>query len=249
MGMGEMVVENLSKSYPGSGASGRGSRLRALDRVIFRWREGESIAVMGASGSGKSTLARLLLGLERPDAGAVRLDGTNLSALSVQAWRPYRRKVQGVFQDASGTLNPRMSAYVNMEEALRNLTDMTRRERRREIEGLMERFRMERELLKVPVRSLSGGQQRRLALLRALSVKPSYLVLDEVLSGLDRVSCDAVLETLADYREGYGCSYLLITHDAYAAYRMADRCLLLEEGRLTASAVKERRTDRQAIST
>ncbi len=236
--MGEMVVSKLSASY----GSGRQRQVLALDQVSFRWREGESIAVMGSSGSGKSTLARLLLGLERPSAGTIRLDGVDLASLSAGAWRPYRRIVQGVFQDASGTLNPRFSAYRNMEEALLNLTDMTGRERRREIEGLMERFNLERQMLKVPVRSLSGGQQRRLSLLRALSVRPRYLVLDEVLSGLDRVSCDAVLETLADYRTGFGCSYLLITHDAYSAYRLADSCLLMEQGRLAGRAVKRPET-------
>ncbi|MCY9513253.1 ATP-binding cassette domain-containing protein [Paenibacillus apiarius] len=240
--MGEILISNLTMSYTGD----RRASVKALDQVSFRWQEGENLAVMGGSGSGKSTLARLMLGLDRPVSGDIRLDGVNLAGLSFKAWRPYRKVLQGVFQDASGTLNPRLSAYRNMEEALLNLTDMTRRERRREIEGLMERFNLERGMLQVPVRELSGGQQRRLSLLRALSVRPRYLVLDEVLSGLDMVSSDAVMATLGDYRDSYGCSYMLITHDPYNAYRLADRCLLLEEGRLAGQAVKQERV--QAVA-
>lgn len=234
MDMGEIRVANVTKFYGGE----RRADVKALDCVSLRWQEGESLALMGGSGSGKSTLARLILGLERPDTGDIRLDGISLAGLRFRAWRPYRKVLQGVFQDASGTLNPRLSAYRNMEEALLNLTHMTRRERRREIDGLMERFHLDRDLLRVPVRELSGGQQRRLSLIRALSVRPRYLVLDEVLSGLDTVSADAVLATLADYRDSYGCSYLLITHDAYSAYRLADRCLRLEGGRLAAEATR-----------
>lgn len=232
--MGEIQVSKLSMSY----AQHQRLSLKVLNEITFHWREGENIAIMGSSGSGKSTLARLLLGLERPVSGEIVLDGINLVGLSPKAWRSYRKVIQGVFQDASGTLNPRLSAYRNMEEALLNLTDKTPRERRREIEALMERFNLEKAILQVPVRSLSGGQQRRVSLLRALSVKPRYLILDEVLSGLDTVSSDAVLATLDDYRKYYGCSYLLITHDPYSAYRLADRCLLIEKGRLTAEGVK-----------
>ncbi|MFL1673520.1 ATP-binding cassette domain-containing protein [Paenibacillus dendritiformis] len=237
--MGEIRVESVTKFYGHERRAG----VKALDQVSLRWQEGESLALMGGSGSGKSTLARLILGLERPDTGDIRLDGISLAGLRFKAWRPYRKVLQGVFQDASGTLNPRLSAYRNMEEALLNLTHMTRRERRREIDGLMERFHLERDLLRVPVRELSGGQQRRLSLIRALSVRPRYLVLDEVLSGLDAVSASAVLATLADYRDSYGCSYLLITHDANSAYRLADRCLLLEGGRLAAEATRLERME------
>lgn len=109
-----------------------------------------------------------------------------------------------------------------MEETLRNLTTLNSAQRKKTILELMELTRMDQHLLEVPVKQLSGGEQRRLSLLRALSIKPDFLVLDEVTSGLDVVSADAVLTLLENYHTHYGCSYLLITHDRQAAYRISD---------------------------
>lgn len=211
----------------------------ALRDISFVWREGESVALCGESGSGKSTFARLLLGLEQPSDGEIWLGGVPLSRLSLRQWRGQRRRLQGVFQDASGSLNPGWSVYRNMEEGLKNVTDLTAGERKREIGLLMERLGLGRELLSNSVRQLSGGEQRRVALLRALAVKPAFLVMDEVLSGLDLISADAVLSTLEDYRRGYGCAYLLITHDMYSAKRLGDKICVLEQGRLVRTGVRE----------
>lgn len=232
--MGEILIDNVGKSYPRAG----GGRFEALSGIRFGWRAGQSIAVCGESGSGKSTLARIVLGLERPTAGDVVIDGTATSGLGFRQWRPYRRLIQGVFQDASGTLNPQLSVYRNMEEALVNLTNLNARQRRREIGLLTERLGLDGRLLRASPRELSGGEQRKASLIRALAVKPSYLVLDEVLSGLDLLSADAMLATLEEYRRGFGCAYLLITHDWPSAYRLTDTILVLDQGKLTRKGVK-----------
>ena len=153
-------------------------------------------------------------------------------------WREKRKHIQAVFQDASGTLNPARSVYHNVEEALRNLTHLDRRQRQMRIDELMELTHMDSHLLQIPVRQLSGGEQRRLSLLRALSIYPQFLVLDEVTSGLDLLSTDAVLQVLERYHEEFGCAYLLITHDRQTAYRISSRVLELNRGVFVREAIR-----------
>lgn len=215
-----------------------GSQHEVLRDVSFTLHPGECIAMTGESGSGKSTLARLILGLISLTDGSIIVDGVSLANLSRSKWFGIRQVVQGVFQDTSGSLNPYMSTYGNMEEALYNLTDLTKKMRKRELTKLLEKLGIAQMLLKTPVRMLSGGEQRRISLLRALSIKPKYLVLDEVVSGLDIISCAAVLSTLEEYRSQYGCAYLFITHDMYSAYRIADRIIHIENGCINKIAEK-----------
>ena len=218
----------------------RGVRLTVLKNISLTWAKGECLALLGESGSGKSTLARLCTGLEKPSSGQIFLDGEGTTGWTAGRWRKHRLTVQAVFQDAAGTLNPKRSVYQNREEALVNLTELGVSARRSALEALMVQTGLKRELLKTPVRQLSGGEQRRVALARALSVQPAYLVLDEVTSGLDVISADAVLTTLEAYREKFGCSYLLITHDWRQASRLADRMVLLENGVLKRQAIAQK---------
>ena len=162
--------------------------------------------------------------------GKIYIDGSDCSQWNFKRWRKERRRIQAVFQDASGTMDQAYSVYHNVEEALKNLSDLNAGERRKCIEELMELTNMNQKLLQVPVRQLSGGEQRRLSLLRALSLHPDYLVLDEVTSGLDLISADAVLTVLEKYHEQYGCAYLLITHNKQNAYRIANRILEMQKG-------------------
>lgn len=224
-----VAVEHVTHSYR---EDDRGKTFIALRDISLTWQAGESLALMGESGSGKSTLARLCIGLETPASGRILLDGEDTTFWRFRDWQKHRVKLQAVFQDASGTLNPKRSVYQNMEEALINLTEQNAAQRRAVLEELMEHTGLEPSLLKTPVRQLSGGEQRRISLLRALSVHPDYLVLDEVTSGLDLISADAVLSTLEAYRNKFGCSYLFITHDWSNAGRLADRVLMIEDGML-----------------
>ncbi len=233
--MEKVVVKNLSRSYYDPG----GNLFTSLDNVSLEWRRGESVAVMGESGSGKSTLARLLIGLEKPSAGAVFIDDQNTAAWSHRKWRQYRTALQAVFQDERGTLSPGRSVYQNAEETLCNLTDMKKAQRRECILALMEQLHLSRELLRVPVRQLSGGEQRRIGLLRALAIKPQFLILDEVTAGLDLLSTEAVLSLLHAYQRSHDCAYLLITHDINAASRLCSRMLEIDHGRIVHEYVQE----------
>ncbi|MEY8352018.1 dipeptide/oligopeptide/nickel ABC transporter ATP-binding protein [Lachnospiraceae bacterium 54-53] len=228
-------IENLSKTYRGD----KGASFRALDQVNFHWKPGEFISLVGESGCGKSTLARILVGLEKPDKGNIELDGENTCSWSYSKWREKRTRIQAVFQDTTGTLNPVRSVYYNLESAMVHLTRMTASQRKERIQELMELTRLEKHLMKTPVRQLSGGEQRRLSLVRAMSLRPDYFILDEVTSGLDLISSDAVLGVLEQYHREYGCAFLFITHDKNQAYRLSDRILMMQNGHLVREGIKK----------
>lgn len=232
--MDGLIAQNLRKSYPGTD----GHSFAALKNVSVSLPPGRCTALVGESGSGKSTLARLLTGMERPNQGHILLDGEDATVWSWREWRSRRKKLQAVFQDTTGTLNPRLSPLHNVEEAMVNLTDLNAKQRRSRIEELMALTHMDSRLLDTPVRQLSGGEQQRLSLLRALAIRPRYLILDEVLSGLDLISADAVMTLLERYRREYECAILLITHDMDSAYRLSDTILTMHNGQIVRTGIK-----------
>ena len=163
--MEQITVTHVSKDFPDAS----GKPFSALRDISFVWTKGENISLMGESGSGKSTMARLMIGLERPSEGRVLVNGADTTKWGHREWRKHRGKIQAVFQDAGGTLNPAWSTSKNVEEALVNLTDLSPAQRKSRISELMEQTGLRKDLLDTPVRKLSGGEQRRLALLRSLS--------------------------------------------------------------------------------
>lgn len=228
MGMGEIAVQNVTQVY----RSETQGDFNALSGITFQLKKGENLAIEGESGSGKSTLARLLIGLEKPTAGAILLDGADVTRWNYRTWKQHRRKIQAVFQDSSGTLNPARSAYANVEEALVNLTSKKKDERKKHILNLMDAVYMDHRLLETPVRQLSGGEQRRLSLLRAIAVEPDYLIMDEVTSGLDLISTDAILTLVENFVKLTGSSCIFITHSRKDALRIADRIIVMREGQI-----------------
>lgn len=232
--MDGVELKNVTKLYRDAG----GEAFRALDGLSLVWEKGHSMALMGESGSGKSTLARLMIGLERPSGGRILIGGRDTAQWGFGEWRRYRAKIQAVFQDAGGTLNPARSTLKNVEEALANLTDLSPRQRKRRVLELMEQTGLPRELLDTPVVRLSGGEQRRLALLRSLSISPEFLILDEVTAGLDLISGEAVLSLLEKYRREHDCSYLVITHDLPVASRLCEVIYEIEHGKIIKKAVR-----------
>lgn len=233
--METIEVKGVSQSY----ADSNGNSFVALNSISFCWHAGESIAVMGESGSGKSTLARIVTGLEKPTTGAVYIDGEDVRSWKRHKWREKRTQLQAVFQDATGTLSPGRSVLQNAEEALCNLTTLSKAQRRERVMSLMEQMELKPEIIKTPVSRLSGGEQRRLGLVRSLAIEPRFLVLDEITAGLDLISAEAVLRVLKKYQRTHDCSYLLITHDESTAARLCSRLFEIERGQIIHESVRE----------
>lgn len=150
--MAEIEVRNVSKDF----LDASGKPFHALRDISFTWVKGENISFTGESGSGKSTMARLLIGLERPTSGEILLDGENIAKWSYGQWRSHRTKIQAVFQDATGSLNRRLSVGHNLEEALRNLTKLSSGERKQRILELMDLTATSRKLLDTPTKTYPG---------------------------------------------------------------------------------------------
>lgn len=232
--MEKIVVKNIFKSY----ICNDGKKKSVLENVDFSICEGEFVSLIGESGCGKSTLSRIIMGIEKADKGYVEICNQKWRNIKKDKQKILRKNIQGVFQDSSGTLNKNISTYKNVELSLKSLIDCDSFQRKEIIYSLMKRFNLSVDLLKTPVRQLSGGEQRRLSIIRAISIKPKFLILDEILSGLDLVSANMVMELLEEYKNEYGCGFLFITHDMQSAYRMSDRIFVLENGKITTTATK-----------
>jgi len=231
-------VENLVKHFPvRRGLFGAATGLvRAVDGVSFDVEAGRTMAIVGESGCGKSTLARALLRLIEPDAGRVLLDGQDLGRLDAAALLRARSRIQMIFQDPYGSLNPRMAVGDMLEEPLRLhevVPPSARAARVRELLGLVglpagaaRRFPHE----------FSGGQRQRLAIARALAAQPRVIVCDEPVSALD-VSIQAqILNLLADLQREFGLAYVFISHDLAVVRQVATTVGVMYLGRLVESA-------------
>ncbi|WP_373302705.1 ABC transporter ATP-binding protein [Streptomyces litmocidini] len=220
-----LVVDGLRKRYGDH---------TAVDGVSFALAPGSCLALVGESGSGKTTTVRMLVGLERPDGGTVRLGGRDRSALPRgRAERLARaREIQMVFQDPYLSLDPRVTVSDCLDEVLRLHTGLDRDGRRARVAELLDQVGLgAREAAALP-RGLSGGQRQRVAIARALAVEPGVLVLDEAVAALD-VSIQAqILELLGAIRRESGIGYLFVTHDLAVVRHVADEVLVLRSGRV-----------------
>lgn len=213
---------------------GRGTkkqRVAAVDGVSFELLAGETLALVGESGSGKSTTARLVLGLEKPDAGTITFNGTDMTNVKHKDWRQLRRKAQMIYQNPYASLDPRFSIEELVTEPLDAFSIGTRAERRATAARLLERVALPTDFLQRKPAELSGGQRQRIAIARALTLSPDLVVCDEPVSALD-VSVQAqVLELLAELQNESGLTYLFITHDLAVVRQLAHRVAVMQHGK------------------
>ncbi len=221
-----LEVEGLDVFY----GKGRGRR-HALAGATFEVQAGESVGVIGETGSGKSTLARAVLGLVRPAAGSVRVQGQEVTRFGGRQWREFRRRgpVQYVFQDPLRSLDPDLTVRDSIAESLairgerRGLTDR--------VETYLAKVNLAADLLSRYPGELSGGQRQRVAIARALITEPELLILDEPVSALDSANRVQVLRLLRSLREDR-VGMLFISHDLGSVAGVTDRVIVLYRGQV-----------------
>ncbi|MGO4108690.1 ABC transporter ATP-binding protein [Paenibacillus sp. YAF4_2] len=228
-------VHQLKKHFVKSrDAWGRTSEvLKAVDGVSFQIRQGETFGLVGESGSGKSTVGRCILRLYDYTDGTVKFDGHDLAKLGEKQLKPFRRRIQSIFQDPYSSLNPGMSVLdligepMNIHGLYKNLD-----ERKEAVGSLLEKVGLKREHLTRFPHEFSGGQRQRISIARALSVRPDFVVCDEPISALD-VSVQAqVVNMLEDLQAEFGLTYLFIAHDLSMVRHISDRIGVMYHGRL-----------------
>lgn len=202
------------------------SRLRGVD---LRIGAGEGVGVVGRSGAGKSTLARALVGLEAGLAGSLRFGGRELVGAPRAAWGALRARVQLVWQDPASALDPQLTIGRSIAEA--RLLAGKPRLGRVELEGLLARVALERELLDRRPGALSGGQRQRAAIARALAAEPALIIADEVTSALDRPVAWTIVDLLRGLRQ-QGIGLLMIAHDLSLLTGTVDRVVVLDGGEI-----------------
>ncbi|WP_155058270.1 ATP-binding cassette domain-containing protein [Streptomyces blattellae] len=201
----------------------------AVDRVSFSLEAGETLALNGPSGCGKSSTALAVLQLRRPDGGEVHFEGQELTSLTDRELRPLRPRMQPVFQDPYGSLNPRHRIRDAVAEPLRV---QGRRPTPGEVAELLDRVGLDPSYGDRRPHELSGGQCQRAGIARALASGPRLLVLDEPVSALDPSVRAGVLNLLADLQDDLGLGYLFICHDRAVVRHFADRVVEMREGRV-----------------
>ncbi len=229
-----LEVEGLTKHFPvRRGLLGRSTGLvRAVDSISFTIEAGTTFGLVGESGCGKTTTSKLVLGLERPTAGAIRFEGEDVLTLDRAAMRRYRRRVQAVFQDPYASLDPRMRVGAIVAEPLVINDPMDRAARRRRVLELLDLVGLPARAAELFPHEFSGGQRQRVAIARALALSPRLVVLDEPVSALDVSIRAQILNLLRDLQQRLGVSYLFIAHDLAAVAHMSHTIAVMYLGQI-----------------
>lgn len=230
-----LEAKTLYKNYYIPGENGRKRLIHAVNDVNLILRDRGSYALVGESGSGKSTLSQMLMGLLPPTSGDVLLDGESLFSLSGREKKQNFTRMQMVLQDGKSALDPKFTVYDSIAEPIRNLLSVSRRREREIVEELMCQMDLSSELLRRRANELSGGQQKRVCIARAISVSPQILIFDEAVSGLDVIVRKSILELLKKLQKEHGYTVLFITHDIDVALYIADRIMVMKEGKIVES--------------
>ncbi|MFB1117226.1 ABC transporter ATP-binding protein [Dickeya dadantii] len=230
-------VEQLVQEFPPAG--NRKQPFRAVDAVSFSVAPGTTHAIVGESGSGKTTTARMILGFQRPTAGRILIDGTDITRLRGEALRQFRQTIQLVYQNPFSSLDPSQRLFDIVEEPLRNFNRYARAERANRVHEIFERVALPASLLQRRPAELSGGQRQRVAIARALVLAPKVLVLDEAVSALDVTVQAQILRLLEELQASLGLTYLFISHDLAVVRQIADTVSVLYHGKQVESGPVE----------
>lgn len=225
-----LSIEDLVVEYPVTGGV-----FRALDTVSLSVEQGSCLAVVGESGCGKSTLAKAIVRLVRPSSGRICFDGVDIAGLSERKLRPFRSRIQMVFQDPYGSLDPHLNAVDIVGEPLRLRGVRSRRDREARAAQLIDQVGLPTSALRRKPAEFSGGQRQRIGIARALASEPDLLVCDEATSALD-VSVQAqVLDLLRDIKRETGLTYVFISHNLGVVREISDTIVVMRSGGIVES--------------
>lgn len=227
-----LSVSNLTKVFDIREGFGKKEKFTAVDNVSFEIPKGTTTAVVGESGSGKSTIAQMVLNLLDSTSGEITFDGQQIGNLSEKQLFKYRRRVQPIFQDPYGSLDPMYSIYRTIEEPLRIHGIGNSASRQKKVKELLDQVSMPAATMHRFPNELSGGQRQRIAIARALALQPEMIVCDEAVSALDVLVQAQVLELLDELQRDMGLTYLFITHDLAVVRQIADNVCVMERGKI-----------------
>ncbi len=236
-----LAVRGLVKHFPvRKGVFSRVvGAVRAVDGISFDIPRGKTLSLVGESGSGKTTAGRMIPRLIEPDGGTIVFDGLDVSNLPRQELRSLRKRVQVIFQDPYGSLNPRMTVYSVLSEALAVHRIVPRAQRRARVLELLHAVGLPPEAADRYPNEFSGGQRQRIGIARALAVEPDLIIADEPVSALD-VSIQAqILNLLEDLQDKFGLTYLFISHDLRVVRHISDYVAVMYLGRIVETASAE----------
>ncbi|WP_247647065.1 ABC transporter ATP-binding protein [Arthrobacter sp. E3] len=227
-----LEIKNLTKVFKLRGALGKTTDFKAVDDVNITVPRGTTMAIVGESGSGKSTVAQMTLSLLAPTEGSILFDGVEVNTLKGKALFDFRRRVQPIFQDPYGSLDPMFNIYRTIEEPLKIHKIGNAKSREKKVRELLDQVSMPAATMSRFPNELSGGQRQRIAVARALALNPDVIICDEAVSALDVLVQAQVLNLLNELQEELGLTYLFITHDLAVVRQIADHVTVMQSGRV-----------------
>lgn len=231
-----ITVDHLTKEFK---LPRKKEMFKAVDDVSFSVKRGTTLAIVGESGSGKSTVANMVLHLLKPTSGKVFYEGRDTSTFKAKDLLGFRRRVQPVFQNPYGSLDPMYSIFRSIEEPLRIHKIGDKKWRANRVKELLDMVEMPASVMGRYPNELSGGQRQRIAIARAMALDPDVIVCDEAVSALDVLVQDQVLRLLNDLQAEKGLSYLFITHDLAVVRQIADEVVVMQHGKLVEHATTD----------
>lgn len=223
--MKKLVIENVSKHY---------DKKAILSKINLSVLQNECLGIMGESGSGKSTLAKLLVGLESFDEGNIIFNEISYKNINKKQLSLIHRKIQLVFQNAFGAVNPKYTVEEVLTEPLKihYKKEITYNEIKKRAEIFLEKVGLNPEFMSQKAIQLSGGQLQRICIARALILEPEIIIFDESVSGLDPIIQEQILELLGSLKETMNLTYIFISHDFEACYYLCDKIVIIENGEI-----------------
>jgi len=229
-----VILRDVHKTF-----HGRHGGVRAIDGVDLEIERGTTMSLVGESGSGKTTLGRCVLGLLRADGGTIEVAGESLAGLRGRPLREFRRHAQMVFQDPFGSLNPRMRVGTILEEPLLLHGEDSRAARREKVASILTSVALDPRYARRFPGELSGGEQQRVGIARAVISGPRLIVLDEPTAALDAPVRKGIYELLTELQRTMGLTYLLISHDLASVWGVSDAVAVMHRGRIVESGSRD----------